>query len=117
MLNSLKHGMFSLKLWSHKELRWWVPFVLVLILALNVILVGRSFIYVATLFARLLFYAIALVGFVLRTSERQPRFFRIPSYFCLVNFAGAVGLIEALTGKAYTTWTTAQASGEQLAIS
>lgn len=111
MLNPLRYGAFSLKLWSHKVLRWWVPFMLVALSIINVILVTKGGVYAITLIVQVIVYALAFAGFVFRDVSRQPRVVHIPYYFCLVNFASAVGLVEAMAGKSYTTWTTVRAEG------
>jgi len=111
MLNPFSHGSFAFKLWSHKVLRWCVPVFLGAILLLNLALVREHPIYGATLLAQVLFYALAVAGFVVRRRESQPAFVRIPFYFCVVNFAAAVGLVELLGGRSYTTWTTSRAKG------
>ena len=112
MLNPFRYGAFSLKLWSHKVLRWWVPFMLLALLVINVNLVTKGTVYVITLIAQIIAYALAFAGFLYRDVDRLPNFMRIPYYFCLVNIASAVGLLEAMSGKSYTTWTTAR-SGER----
>ena len=111
MLNPWRHGAFALKLWSHKVLRWWVPAVLVMLLLLNAALLMSHPVYRLTFAMQLALYALAAAGFAMRRSQRQPVIVRVPFYFCLVNFAAAVGLIEALEGKSYTTWATARAEG------
>jgi len=108
MLNPLRHGFFALKLWSHKVLRWLVPFMMAGMVVLNLFLVGEGPVYVATLASQGVFYALATIGFINRQSEEQPAVLHIPYYFCLVNYASALGLIEGLRGKAYVTWTTAR---------
>lgn len=108
MLNPFRYGGFSLKLWSHKLLRWLVPFKLAAILLLNVLLVGAGWVYVASLVLQVLFYFLALLGYLNRNKADQPAFLHVPYYFCLVNVASALGLIEALAGKSYVTWTTAR---------
>lgn len=109
MLNPFRHGWFSLKLWSHKLLRWLVPFFLLAIFALNLLLLDAGPIYVVTLGAQLVFYALAFAGYLLRENASQPFVLRVPFYFCLVNIAAAVGIAESLIGKSYTTWATARA--------
>ena len=108
MLNPVRFGGFSLKLLSHKLFRWWVPFMLVAAFGINVILATRQPVYTATLAVQTVFYLLAIVGFVGRKKD-QHSLFRVPFYFCLVNIASATGLIEAILGKSYTTWTTARA--------
>jgi cellulose synthase/poly-beta-1,6-N-acetylglucosamine synthase-like glycosyltransferase len=105
MLNPLKFGLFSWRLWSHKVLRWWVPLFLLVIFFANLFLLDERPLYVLTLLLQLAFYALALGGFWLRRAQSQPSALRIPFYFCLVNYASGVGLLEALGGKAYVTWT------------
>jgi cellulose synthase/poly-beta-1,6-N-acetylglucosamine synthase-like glycosyltransferase len=111
MLNPFKYGTFALKLWSHKVLRWWVFAAPVMILAANLLLLGRHWIYTVTLLLQLAFYALACGGYLFRAAQRQPFFLRIPYYFCLVNVAACVGLTQAMSGKSYTTWTTSRAGG------
>lgn len=107
MLNPVRYGWFSIKLWSHKVLRWLVPAFMASVFVLNILLIAEDKIYVAILLMQLLFYATAWIGHLTR-GRKQPLFVRIPYYFCLVNAAAAVGIIEAISGKAYTTWTTAR---------
>ncbi|MFK8053053.1 MAG: glycosyltransferase family 2 protein [Woeseiaceae bacterium] len=107
MLNPFRFGWFSAKLWSHKVLRWWVPAMMVGALVTNCFLLDRSHIYWVTLIGQLSFYTLAFVGYLKRGDE-QPVWLRIPYYFCLVNFAAAVGIFEAMTGKKYKIWTTAR---------
>jgi cellulose synthase/poly-beta-1,6-N-acetylglucosamine synthase-like glycosyltransferase len=111
MLNPFKYGVFALRLWSHKVLRWWVPVALVAVFIANVMLVDKHWVYGLTLGVQLAFYTLALGGFLLRRKRRQPFMLRIPFYFCLVNYASGIGLMEAMIGKSYTTWTTARAQG------
>jgi cellulose synthase/poly-beta-1,6-N-acetylglucosamine synthase-like glycosyltransferase len=109
MLNPFAYGAFAFKLWSHKVLRWCVPAFLVAILVLNALLLGARPIYWLALVTQLAFYGLALAGFLLRNRDKQPSLLRVPFYFCVVNFAAGVALLEALGGKSYTTWTTSRA--------
>jgi cellulose synthase/poly-beta-1,6-N-acetylglucosamine synthase-like glycosyltransferase len=111
MLNPLKHGTFALKLWSHKLLRWWVPVLLVGAFATNALLLTEGVVYVFAFVCQLGFYALAAFGYLRRNDAQQPSLLRIPFFFCLVNLAAGVGLLEAARGKAYTTWATARANG------
>lgn len=110
MLNPLRHGWFAVKLWSHKMLRWLVPFFLVAIFVLNLLLLQSGGIYILTLGVQIAFYALAFAGYLARNSESQPTLLRVPFYFCLVNVAAAIGIAESMVGKSYTTWATARAA-------
>jgi hypothetical protein len=109
MLNPFKHGTFALRVWSHKVLRWWVPLALVGIFVANVLLAPDRPFYQVVLGLQIAFYLLAFGGYLLRARRWQPSLLRIPFYFCLVNVASGMGLMEAMAGKSYTMWTTARA--------
>jgi cellulose synthase/poly-beta-1,6-N-acetylglucosamine synthase-like glycosyltransferase len=112
LLNPLRFGWFSLELISHKLLRWLMPIFLVAVLLLNVLLVERSPLYSWLLVLQLVFYALALAGYLTRGRPTQPRLLYVPYYFCLVNIASARGIIEAYRGRTYTTWATPRATSK-----
>jgi cellulose synthase/poly-beta-1,6-N-acetylglucosamine synthase-like glycosyltransferase len=111
MLNPFRYGGFALKLWSHKVLRWWVPLALVIVFVTNVMLLSEHELYRLTMALQLAFFALAGVGYFIRRRAHQSVLLRVPFYFCLVNVAASVGLIQAMGGKSYTTWTTSRAGG------
>ena len=108
LANPFRYGGFALKLWSHKILRWLVPFMLLGILGLNIALLPVSSVYVATALLQAVVYVLAVIGFLNRHRAAQPAWLHVPFYFCLVNYASAMGLIEGLLGRKYVTWTTAR---------
>ena len=112
LLNPLRFGWFSLELVSHKLLRWLMPLFLVAVLLLNVLLVERAPLYSWLLVLQLVFYALALAGYLTRGRPTQPRLIYVPYYFCLVNIASARGIIEAYRGRTYTTWATPRATSK-----
>ena len=112
LLNPVRFGWFSLELISHKLLRWLMPVFLVAVLLLNVLLVERSPLYSWLLVLQLVFYALALAGYLTRGRPTQPRLLYVPYYFCLVNIASARGIIEAYRGRTYTTWATPRATSK-----
>lgn len=109
LLNPLRHGMYSVMLISHKLLRWMVPVFLLLILVVNAWLISEGPIWQATMLLQLIFYLLAMIGFGLRHRRAIPAVFAVPYYFCLVNVASAIGIIDAFRGQTYTTWTSARA--------
>ena len=74
-------------------------------------LVQQHPVYIITLIGQVVFYVLAAAGATLRTRFELGGPLSIPYYFCLVNIAGARGIIEAYKGKTYTTWSTARADG------
>ncbi len=105
LLNPFRHGFFAIQFWSHKLLRWLVPVFLILLLASNLVIAGRSGIYAVALAGQIVIYGAAAIGWLLWiTGAPSTRFVQIPFYFCLVNTASLVGVCEAIAGKRYTMW-------------
>ncbi len=102
LLNPARHGSLAIALWSHKLLRWLVPYFLIALILCNISLLGRPA-FNAFLVLQSAFYGIAFVGFV------APRFLSrlgssVPMSFCLVNFAALVGTLAVFGGKTTGTW-------------
>lgn len=98
-LNPLQVGRAAIGLWSHKLLRWAVPYFLLGLLVSNVFLAGQGF-FGVFLAAQCAFYLAAAAGLLIRDLEsRFP--LSVTSSFCLVNFASLLGTLHCLmSGKA-----------------
>ncbi len=96
------------QLFSHKLLRWMVSLFLITALALNALILDQP-IYLLTLFAQLLFYGFAAIGWRFDRVGRptQSRFISTPYYFCMVNLAALIGLWRTMTGKKMVIWSRA----------
>jgi hypothetical protein len=55
------------------------------------------------------FYGLAAAGYLLRRRPAIPAVLSVPYYFCLVNVASALGILDAFRGRTYTTWATPRA--------
>ncbi len=97
-----KHAWTTFQLLSHKVLRWLVALFLVVLLAASAALAGRPF-YRALLLLQLAFYLAALLSTVLPL-HRRWKLLGIPLYFCTLNAAAALSLIELLRGRKYAIW-------------
>ncbi|MDH4071467.1 MAG: glycosyltransferase family 2 protein [Gammaproteobacteria bacterium] len=111
LLNPLRYGLFSFQLISHKLLRWLVPLFLASLFVVNLAVLGRHSIYRIALAGQLVFYLLAFAGYLARHRASLPALLSIPYYFCLVNLASALGILDAFRGKTYTTWATARTPG------
>jgi cellulose synthase/poly-beta-1,6-N-acetylglucosamine synthase-like glycosyltransferase len=102
LLNPVRHGGVAVALWSHKLLRWLIPYFLLALLASNSFLLHRPLF--RGLFApQASFYAFAFVGF--RFRSRPGRLvFSAPMSFCIVNFAALIGTLNALAGRVPGRW-------------
>ncbi|MFU8878472.1 MAG: glycosyltransferase, partial [Wenzhouxiangellaceae bacterium] len=103
VLNPLKFGMFAFQVWSHKVMRWAVPWFLLLLFVTSLVLAPQGGIYAALLVAQLLGYGLALLGW-LRPAARSNGLVRLAFYFCQVNLAMADALVRFLRGERIVTW-------------
>jgi len=104
LLMPWRFGWVSFQLWSHKILRWLVPFFLLILLGSNLFLWQYSF-HRLFLEAQGVFYAITLFGLLLPI-QRLWKPLGIPLYFCTLNAAAFFSVIEVLRGKKYVVWET-----------
>lgn len=98
-------GMIALNLWSHKILRWFVPFFMMIALITNIFLVaesGNTF-FIVLLGTQTLFYLFAILGFILK---RRP--FTLFSYLCAINYSLIIGFWRSLMRHGQKSWTRVQ---------
>jgi cellulose synthase/poly-beta-1,6-N-acetylglucosamine synthase-like glycosyltransferase len=107
LLKPWKFAWPALQLWSHKIMRWMVPLFLIVLLAANVALIDSPF-YKFTLAVQLFFYAAALLN-ILLPLHRQWKPLGIPLFFCTLNAAALVSMLEICRGRKYVTWQTVRA--------
>ena len=110
LLNIFKHPIIAFQLISHKLLRWFVPFVLIVVFALSVLISGISadntVLFTVILLMQCFFYLLAAVGFFLLKRGIRSVLLFIPIYFCTVNAASLVGIIKYFAGKRLPIWET-----------
>lgn len=111
LLNPLRFGLFSLKLISHKLLRWLMPVFMAMTLIANALILDEGDLYRWLLAMQCVVYGLAYIGYLARRCSRLPRAIAVPYYFCLVNVASLKGIVEAYRGQTYTTWATPRAGG------
>lgn len=102
LLNPFNFKVFLLYM-SHRVIRWIVPFFLVITLLLPYFIGVEDFNYMdyGIVFCQLIFYFLALIGFVTKT---KIKIFYIPMYFLYINFAILIGFIKNLLGVQKVTW-------------
>jgi len=103
VLNVFRYGLFSFQVWSHKVMRWLVPWFMLGLIVSSFYLRGEMFIYALVGGVQLFFYSLALVGFVSK-SMRHYFLFKISYFFMQVNIAIAHAAIAFFSGKRVTTW-------------
>lgn len=105
LLNIFKYRWLSFQYISHRVLRWAVsPFLLPVILGLNILLAESSPIYFAILIAQISFYLAAVIGYLLQHIEVKVKAFFIPFYFTFMNVSVYRGLVRYLKGNQSVMW-------------
>jgi len=103
-LNPFQVGPVAISLWSHKLLRWAVPYFLLGLFISNVFL-ARQKLYAFFLAAQLAFYLASAAGLLFR--GLQCRFpLSALSSFCVVNFASFLGTLHCITSGRAGQWKT-----------
>ncbi len=104
VLNPFRMGMFAFQVWSHKIMRWGVPWFMAVFLLLTLLLQGQGLIYTLALLAQCVFYGLAIVGW-LSEGLRKNTLIKIIFFFVQTNLALAQATVSFLLGKRMTVWT------------
>lgn len=102
-LNPFRYGIFAVEIWSHKLIRWFVPFFLIGMLVTNFLLLDNPLFNILFLI-QALFYLSAAIGWRGGEIARKIWFIYIPYYFCMINYASLLAIVSYIGGKRYTTW-------------
>ena len=102
MLNPFRHRALALALWSHKLLRWLIPYFLIALFSANTLLLSSP---LSRLFwgLQVAFYALACCGLYLRGAVRTA-IVAIPTSFCIVNAAALMGTLSCILGRSFGQW-------------
>jgi cellulose synthase/poly-beta-1,6-N-acetylglucosamine synthase-like glycosyltransferase len=102
LLNIFRYRGIAVGLWSHKLLRWLVPYFLAVTLASSVFLCRTTF-FLGVLILQMILYGAALAGFLQRRGAAGFLLY-IPMAFCVVNFAALLGTARCLLGQTSGKW-------------
>lgn len=103
VLNPFRFGIFSYQVWSHKILRWLVPWFLILLLVANIAIYDMHWVYRASLIFQIIFYGLAATGFFIKPIQNVS-VVKLPLFFIQANMAIAHATVVFLLGKRMTTW-------------
>jgi len=103
VLNPLQNTRHWFLLVSHKVLRWFAPFFMILCFAASLALWQSPF-YKSAALLQLFFYALALVGWIWRPKNKIGKILSLVFYFCMVNLASLVGCIKCFRGDLSGKW-------------
>jgi len=96
--------LLSFAFWSHKVIRWFVPLFLILLIPLNILLLHKSNLFNILFIIQMVFYSLALLGFIFTILNVKLKLFSLFSYFILTNVALFLGLFKYLRGKHSAVW-------------
>lgn len=98
-----RYGLFAWQVWSHKVMRWAVPWVLLLLFLVNFRLMGEGWFYTLAFFGQLAFYGAAIAAhFNDRVKSNAAA--RLIYFFVQVNVGIADATCRFFAGKRMTTW-------------
>lgn len=100
-------GFYSVELLSHKLVRHGVAFFLIALFIANIALIPVSKFYAIAFAGQVAIYALAIAGALLRdTRIGRSRVFYVPYYFCFVNAAALLGILNLFRGERVSAWST-----------
>lgn len=107
LFNPFKHPVLSFQFVSHRILRWTIcPVAIVVLLISNVFIawLDNDLFYRIVLLAQLVFYGMAISGWVLANREIKVKFLYIPFYFLFMNLAVFLGFRRFIRNKQTVLW-------------
>jgi cellulose synthase/poly-beta-1,6-N-acetylglucosamine synthase-like glycosyltransferase len=100
-------GFYSVELLSHKLVRHAVAFFMIALFIANFPLIPVSKFYAIAFAGQVAIYGLAIAGAVLReTRVGRASVFYIPYYFCFVNAAALLGILQMFRGQRVSAWST-----------
>jgi cellulose synthase/poly-beta-1,6-N-acetylglucosamine synthase-like glycosyltransferase len=103
VLSLPRYGLFAWQVWSHKIMRWGVPWFLSLLFLFNFRLLGEGAIYALTFLAQVAFYGVAIAAHLTPRLQTHS-LVRLVYFFVQVNLGIADAAIRFCTGKRMTVW-------------
>lgn len=104
LLNPFRFGLFAFFLWSHKLVRWLVPFLLIAALLANAALYAEPF-YAVLLALQMVFYTVAALAARGIGGLHEQAVGRIALFFVMVNAAILAAWLRFLKGERQELWT------------
>ena len=106
LLNPFRYGVFSWQFFSHKVLRWTLaPLALPIVFLLNLLLAfSMKPWYISLFILQILFYLLALLGWIFEKKQIKIKAFFIPYYFCVMNFSVFLGFARLLKNQQTVLW-------------
>jgi len=95
-------GWIAFAFWSHKVLRWFAPFLLIVAFVANAVLPQYRWLFYGQC---ALYLAAGLGTFFSKQKHLLAKLLRVPYYFVGSNVALLIGFYKCVTGRQKATWT------------
>lgn len=106
LFNPFRFPFVAFQLFSHKVLRWLIPFFMLALFISNLFLLGNGPFYKITMALQAAFYLMAALAWLGEKANLRLKVFSIPLYFSTVNIASVVSMYKTLKGFKAVTWET-----------
>jgi cellulose synthase/poly-beta-1,6-N-acetylglucosamine synthase-like glycosyltransferase len=103
LMNPVRGGLYGWQLFSHKLMRYLVPFFLIAMFASSAV-AAQSLFYRIIFLVQAAGYACAALSWLLERIGISSRVLALPQYFVLANVAALMGLFKFLRGERYARW-------------
>jgi hypothetical protein len=103
LLNPLRYSKIAFCLISHKLIRYFAPWFMIISLSSNALLYKHE-LYMSLLVVQSVFYVLALIGMSKLLGSALGKITKIPSYFVLSNAAFFVAIIKLFKGESMAMW-------------
>jgi len=103
LLNPIRHPFLAFQIIFHKVVRWGIG----ILWGINIIscaVLAAHPIFLGLIYLHCLFLAMALMGWATSQKNGTCRILTIPYYFCLVNLAATMGIIDFIRKKQAVSW-------------
>ena len=97
-----RYGLVSFSFWSHKVIRWHVPFLMIAAYLSNLFLIRQGTIFFTLFYLQTTFYLLALLS---QFNISKNLLFRGPQYFLFMNAALLAGFFRSLKRNPLGNWT------------
>lgn len=110
LLNPWRNWRLAFQFLSHRVLRWTAcPLLLPVLFLSNLFLALSGMMLYQAIFAfQVLFYLVALAGWLFSNKVQWPKFLFIPYYFVFMNFSLYAGFYRFVSGKQSVIWERSQ---------
>jgi len=107
LFNVFKYPIVSFQFISHRILRWTLcPIALVVLLLANflIVMIGGNLFYQIMLFLQVVFYGMAIAGWVFANRDIRVKILYVPFYFLFMNVAVFIGFGRYIRKKQTVVW-------------